>query len=237
MIRENLTRIRKRIVSACAKAGRNPQEITIVAVSKGRTLEQIKEAITEGITDIGENRVQEALPKYNAQRKTPACPVGRQNAQPINWHMVGHLQTNKAKEAVKLFDLIQSVDSLRLAEEISSQAAKIGKVQDVLIEIKTSPEATKFGLKPDEAIEAIKQMAECKNINLKGLMTIAPIVDNPEKTRPYFRMLRELRDKINDVRYAICDMQILSMGMTDDFEIAIEEGANMARLGRAIFEG
>lgn len=230
MIRENLTRIRERIVSACAKAGRNPQKITLVAVSKGRTLEQIKEAIAEGINDIGENRVQEALLKYDAIHRT-------QDARHIRWHMVGHLQTNKAKEAVKLFDLIQSVDSLRLAEEISSQAAKIGKVQDVLIEIKTSSEATKFGLKPDEAIEAIKQMAECKNINLKGLMTIAPIVDNPEKTRPYFRMLRELRDKINDVRCAICDMQILSMGMTDDFEIAIEEGANMARLGRAIFEG
>jgi pyridoxal phosphate enzyme (YggS family) len=151
--------------------------------------------------------------------------------------MVGHLQTNKVKDAVKIFGLIQSVDSLHLAREIDRQAAKINKIQDILIEVKTSPEATKFGLKPDEAVEVMKEIAELKNISIKGLMTIAPIVDNPGKTRPYFRLLRELRDKINELRTPNSELQTLSMGMTDDFEVAIEEGSNMVRVGRAIFEG
>jgi len=147
--------------------------------------------------------------------------------------LVGHLQTNKVKDAVRIFDLIQSVDSLRLAAEIDKQAAKINKIQDILIEIKTSPEATKFGLKPNAAIEVIKEIAQLKNINMKGLMTIAPLVDEPEKTRPYFRQLRELRDYLRAMNY---ELGILSMGMTDDFEVAIEEGSNMVRIGRAIFE-
>jgi pyridoxal phosphate enzyme (YggS family) len=150
--------------------------------------------------------------------------------------MVGHLQTNKVKDALNLFDLIQSVDSLNLAQEIDRQAAKIHKIQDILIEVKTSPEATKFGLKPDETVEVIKEMAKLKNINIKGLMTIAPIVDNPEKTRPYFKTLRILKDKINSLTLTTYPLTLLSMGMTDDFEIAIEEGSNMVRIGRAIFE-
>lgn len=229
-LKENLTMVKQRIEFACAKTGRAPGEITLVAVSKGRTLGQIKEAIAGGINDIGENRVQETLPQYNALRIA-------QNAPRIRWHMVGHLQTNKAKEAVRIFDLIQSVDSPGIAREINKQAQRLGKIQDVLIEVKTSDEATKFGLKADEVIEVIEQIAKFKNINIKGLMTIAPAVDNPGKTRPYFRKLRELRDKISDLRFAICDLRILSMGMSDDFEIAIEEGSNMLRLGRAIFGG
>jgi pyridoxal phosphate enzyme (YggS family) len=150
--------------------------------------------------------------------------------------MVGHLQTNKVKDAVKIFDLIQSVDSLHLAEEIDKQAAKINKIQDILIEVKTSPEATKFGLQLEVVIEVIKGITKLKNLNIKGLMTIAPIVDNPEKARPYFRLLRELGDKINESRITNHESRILSMGMTDDFEVAIEEGANMVRLGRAIFD-
>jgi pyridoxal phosphate enzyme (YggS family) len=150
--------------------------------------------------------------------------------------MVGHLQTNKVKEAVRIFDLIQSVDSLRLAAEIDKQAAKINKIQDILIEIKTSPEATKFGLSPAETIETLRVMAQFRNINIKGLMTVAPIVDSPEETRPYFKKLRELQDSINAQRTTHNALRILSMGMTDDFEVAIEEGSNMVRLGRAIFE-
>lgn len=214
MIRENVLKLRQCI----------PGAITIVAVTKGRTVEQIKEVIAAGITDIGENRVQEALIKYNELYAI------RSTLYATRWHMVGHLQTNKVKEAVKIFDLIQSVDSLYLAQEIDKEAGKVNKIQDILIEIKTSPEAAKFGIKPDEAIGVIKEIAKLKNINLKGLMTIAPIVDNVENTRPYFKMLRELKDKINT-------LHILSMGMTDDFQIAIEEGSNMVRLGRAIFEG
>ena len=231
MIKENVFRIRQRILEVCSKINQDPGKITLIAVSKGRTIQQIKEAIEAGITDIGENKVQEAAAKYNelfTRYSLLSTP---------KWHMVGHLQTNKVKDAVKIFDLIHSVDSARLAQEIDRQAEKINKIQDVLIEIKTSPEATKFGLKPNEAIEAIKEISKFKNINIKGLMTIAPIVNEPEKARPYFRILRELRDRINDTPYAIRHTPYLSMGMTDDFKVAIEEGSNMVRLGRAIFEG
>ena len=229
MIKENILKIKERVSLICARINREPNSITIVAVSKGRTTQQIKEAIEAGITDIGENRVQEATIKYSGLRD-----VGY--GLRVKWHMVGHLQTNKVKEAVKIFDLIQSVDSLRLAREIDKEAAKANKIQDILIEIKTSPEATKFGVKPEEAIEVIKDIADFKHINIKGLMTIAPLVDNPQKARPYFKMLRELMDGINESRITNHESRILSMGMTDDFEVAIEEGSNMVRLGRAIFE-
>lgn len=201
-----------------------PAGVIIVAVTKGRSIAEIKEAIEAGITDIGENKVQEALLKYSELA-----------GQPVKWHMVGHLQANKAKDAVKIFDLIQSVDSPHLAVEIDKQAGKINKIQDVLIEIKTSPEATKSGLKPEEAAAVIKEIAKLKNINIKGLMTIAPIVDDPEKARPYFRMLRELKDRINQLMTNDQRLKTISMGMSDDFKIAIEEGATMVRLGRAIF--
>jgi pyridoxal phosphate enzyme (YggS family) len=219
MVKDNIAKIKERI----------PGHITIVAVSKNRTPEEIKEAVEAGITDIGENKVQEAISKIYELRVTGY------ELRKIKWHMVGHLQTNKAKEAVKIFDLIQSVDSLRLAQEIDKQAAKINKIQDILIEVKTSPEATKSGLKPDEAIEVIEKIAQLKNLRVKGLMTIALVVDNPEKARPCFRMLRELRDKINRLGTMNHELRTLSMGMTDDFKVAIEEGADMVRLGRAIF--
>ena len=230
MVKENVSGIRQRILEVCSKIKQDPEKITVIAVSKGRTTQQIKEAIESGITDIGENRVQEAITKYN-ELSSIRYPLSA-----IKWHMVGHLQTNKVKDAVKIFDLIQSVDSLRLAEEINGQADKTNKIQDILIEVKTSAEEAKFGLKADEAIEVIKDIAKLKNINIKGLMTVVPIVDNPQKARPYFRILRELRDKINGLRITGYSLEVLSMGMTDDFKIAIEEGANMVRLGRAIFE-
>jgi len=230
MIKENVSRIRQRILKVCSKINQDPGKITIIAVSKGRSLEQVKEAIDAGISDIGENKVQEAVSKYNE------LYAKRYTLNAIEWHMVGHLQTNKVKDAVKIFDLIQSIDSMRLAEEIDKEAAKINKIQDILIEIKTSPEESKFGLKADEAIKVITGLTKFKNINIKGLMTIAPIVDNPEKTRPYFRMLRELRNMINGSAVMGYELGVLSMGMTDDFEIALEEGSNMVRLGRAIFE-
>lgn len=219
MIKENILNIKQSL----------PESISIVAVTKGRQVEEIKKAIAAGITDIGENRVQEALIKYRQ------ITSQRANEQRIAWHLVGHLQTNKAKDAVSIFDLIQSVEGLRLAEEIDRQAFRIKKVQDILIQVNTSGEKTKFGLKVDETIGVIKEALKFKNINIKGLMTIAPMVDNPEKTRPYFRLLRELRDKINNLQLTTYNLQLLSMGMTDDFRIAVEEGSNMVRLGRAIF--
>ncbi len=228
MIKGNIRLVRKRIERSCSKIGRNPSSVNIVAISKGRAIEEVKEVIEAGITDIGENRVQEAVSKFNELRTMN---------YKLRTHLVGRLQTNKVKHAVRIFDLIQSVDSLRLAQEIDKQAKKIDKIQDILIEIKTSPEETKFGLNPDKALEVIKEIDKLKNINLKGLMTIAPIVDEPKNSRPYFRMLRELRDKINSLQLTAYNLEFLSMGMSDDYEAAIEEGANMVRLGRAIFEG
>jgi len=230
MIKENILKIRERILSICSKSGREPSQVTIVAVSKTRTIEQIEEAAASGINEIGENKVQEALLKY----KKFADISG---AWRIKWHMVGHLQTNKAREAVEVFTLIHSVDSLHLALAIDKEAARIKKVQDILVEVNTSGEAAKFGIKPDEAVEVVKEIAKLKNIRIEGLMTIAPVVNNPEEARPYFRRLKDLRDKINQSGVAGYELRVLSMGMTDDFEAAIEEGSNMVRIGRAIFGG
>ena len=230
MVRENILKIQERIRFACAKTGQDPSPITIVAVSKGRTVTQITEAIRLGMIDIGENKVQEALLKYKELLTMNHEPLT------IKWHMVGHLQTNKVREAVKIFDLIHSVDSLRLAQEINKQAAKINKIQDILIEVKTSPEATKFGATPSETPGLVKEICALENISLKGLMTIAPLADNPEKTRPYLRQLKEIFDSINKLSTMDYQLSTISMGMTEDFEVAVEEGANMLRLGRAIFD-
>ncbi len=230
MVKRNLEDIRRRIELASNRAGRSPEEITLVVVTKGRGREEIKEAINCGISDIGENRIQEALLKYEGRRM-------RGEGRGTRWHMIGHLQTNKVKEAVRIFDLIQSVDSLRLAEAISNEAGKIHKQQDILLEVKTSPEESKFGLKPEDASVVFQKIAQLPHLKIKGLMTIAPFTDNPETSRPYFKMLRELSEKI-DWRLGTGDWRpILSMGMSNDFEIAIEEGSTMVRLGRAIFKG
>lgn len=223
MIKDNLQEVRGRIAAVCSRVGRSPDSVTIVCVSKGRNLDEIKEAIDAGLTLIGENKIQEALLKYNLLR------AGSYEPGAIKWHMAGHLQTNKVKDAVRIFDLIHSVDSVHLADAINREAAKINKAQDILIEVKTSPEATKFGVKPEEVLKIAGELTKFKSINIKGFMTIAALVDNPQKARPYFKMLRELRDKIDK-------RMVLSMGMSDDFEVAIEEGADMVRLGRAIFE-
>lgn len=223
MIRDNLTEVRRRIETVCARLNKNPDLITIVGISKNRTVEQLKDLIESGIADVGENKVQEALLKYN-QLTT------------FKWHMVGHLQTNKVKDAVKIFDLIHSVDSVYLAAEINKQAGRINKVQDILIEVNTSGETAKYGFKPDKTASAVKEIAKLGNINIKGLMTVAPIVDNPEQARPFFKLLRELSGQINTLHITPYTLNILSMGMTDDFEIAIEEGSNMVRLGRVLFD-
>ncbi|MEK6567472.1 MAG: YggS family pyridoxal phosphate-dependent enzyme [Candidatus Omnitrophota bacterium] len=235
-ISRNIDRIGQVVSALGVATGKSRREITILAVTKGRSVEQIREVIAQGIADIGENRVQEALVKYNAL-------PGPRYAARLKWHMIGHLQTNKVREAVRIFDLIQSVDSPRLAQAISKEAGKINKQQDILLEVQTSPEKSKFGLKPQEIAEVFKEISCLPHIKVKGLMTIAPFTDNPESSRPYFKLLRELSDNIDwrpetrDQRPATGDRRpILSMGMSGDFSVAIEEGANMIRLGRAIFE-
>ncbi len=223
MVKENLAICLEKLKVSAAKAGLSPSDITLVAVTKSAALPGICEAVDLGVTDIGENKVQEALLKFEAVNAYAAKRGAR-----LRWHMIGHLQTNKAKEAVAMFDLIHSVDSLRLALEINKQALKINKVQDVLLEVKTSLEQTKSGFSCDEVSGVVKEMISLKNISVVGLMTIAPEVSDPGQARPYFRRLRELKNDINGLR-------ILSMGMTDDFQVAIEEGANMVRIGRGIF--
>jgi pyridoxal phosphate enzyme (YggS family) len=208
-VAERLTLIRERVTRAAERAGRASADVTIVAISKSFPAEAIEEAAAAGIAHIGENRVQEAAAKIASLRHLS-----------VAWHMVGHLQTNKAKTALELFDIIQSVDSLRLAEALSHRAER---PVPVLLEVNVAGEASKFGLSPPEAI------ARLPHLNVTGLMTIAPLVGDPEEVRPVFRELRQLRDALG--------LAELSMGMTDDFEVAVEEGATMVRIGRAIFGG
>jgi pyridoxal phosphate enzyme (YggS family) len=241
MFEDKIAKINERIARACAKAGRGISEVSIVAVTKNRPVEQINEVLGAGVAAIGENKVQEALSKFS----DGDCHLGQSDGQVrasvsqrsvVSLHMIGHLQTNKVKDAVRIFDLIHSVDSLRLAAELDKQAAKINKVQDILIEVNTSAEAAKFGIKPTELAGLVSAVAGLKNIRLLGLMTIAAAVDDPEKSRPYFKKLRELRDSIYELRVTDYELRILSMGMTDDFEVAVEEGSTLVRIGRAIFE-
>lgn len=231
MISSAIERIRGQILQACNKSGRSPDEITLVAVTKNRSLAEIKEVVSCGIYNIGENRVQEAVKKICwAKEQLP----GFRN---IRWHMIGHLQTNKVKEAVENFDLIQSVDSLKLAERIELAASKINKVQDILIQVRTSLEPTKTGVQPYMVSDLLKEISRLKYIRIRGLMTIAPLVKQAEEARPYFRELRMLREELSTDKDLGVRLEILSMGMTNDFWVAIEEGATMIRLGRAIFEG
>lgn len=229
MISDTIITVRKRVASTCNRMGRDPSIVSLVAVSKGRTVQEIIEALDAGITDIAENKVQEASLKYEELRAAGY-------ASRFKFHMVGHLQTNKVKEAVRMFDLIQSVDSLHLAEEINARAAKIHKVQDILVEIKLSSEATKYGLQPKEAIKAVEAISLLPNVRIRGLMAIAPILDDPLQAKPYFRKLPELLNEINAAAVSPEPLTVLSMGMSDDFEPALEEGSNMIRIGRAVFE-
>ncbi len=232
MIEENIKSVTQRIARCCEKYGRAPEDVKLICVTKASSASEIEEALSSGIIcSIGENRVQDAIAKH--------AIIGNR----AEWHLIGHLQTNKAKDAVSIFSLIHSVDSARLAEAIDKEAGKIGKAQDILIQVNMSGEASKFGIEPAETESFIKAIGLYPNIKIKGLMTIAPEVDDPETIRPHFKALRELRDEIvlrlpsaprNDGSKNL-DLRILSMGMTDDFEVAIEEGSNMVRIGRAIF--
>ncbi len=220
---ENLRRLKKRIHTAAVQAGQDPEKIVLVAVSKLVPAERIKAALVAGQTDFGENRLQEA------KIKIPAVAAG------ARWHMVGHLQTNKVKDAVKLFDLIQSVDSVKLAEEISRRAKGMGKVQDVLVQVNTTAEQQKSGCRVEDVAELAALIEELPAIRLQGLMTIGPFVEDSKKIRAAFRLLKSQFDQFAGTDQGRNSMKYLSMGMSGDFEIALEEGANMLRIGTAIF--
>jgi pyridoxal phosphate enzyme (YggS family) len=221
MIFENAHNIRRRIAEACGRCGRKTEEITLVAVTKTFGVDVIKEALSAGMRDFGENYVNEFCQKY-----------AEFSGEDIRWHFIGHLQRNKVKEIIGKTTLIHSVDSVRLAEEISRRAEASGRNVDVLIEVNTSGEESKFGAQPEETASLVTALAKIPNISVSGLMTIGPFLADPELSRPAFRLLRELRDAIQKDGIAIPH---LSMGMTNDFEIAIEEGATIIRVGTALF--
>lgn len=221
MIEQNINRVRQEIADKCSKIGRNPKEITLIAVSKTYGYESVLEARAHGQIDFGENWSQELVEKYDLVPKDVA------------WHFIGHLQTNKAKYVVPRAGFIHSVDSLKLAEEIAKTAQKHTKVQKILLEIKTSEEATKYGLTSEKEIEEIAGFCSGnQNIDLVGLMTMAPFTNDEAKIRQSFIQLRELKTNLNESGFGLKE---LSMGMTSDFEIALEEGATMLRIGTAIF--
>jgi pyridoxal phosphate enzyme (YggS family) len=219
-IAENLRQVQERIEQAATRAGRDPKGIKLIAVTKTVTIERIQEARDAGVSIVGENYVQEA------RRKIEAIEHG------IQWHFIGHLQVNKAKYAVRFFDLIHAVDSYTLAVELDKRGAIEGKVVDCLIEVNLSGEGTKFGIRHERTAELARAMGALKNIALKGLMTMPAYADDAEASRPYFIALRGLRDAIETEGIPLPE---LSMGMSTDFTVAIEEGATMVRIGRAIF--
>jgi len=200
-----------------------PLSVALVAAVKGRSAEEITEAISAGIEIIGENYVQEAIRKYSE--------IG----DAVKWHMIGHLQRNKVKEASKIFDCIQSVDSLRLAREIDKQCGKLGKVMPVLIEINIAGEESKYGIKPEEAAAALRQIAALPNLEVEGLMTMEPYSTNSEDSRPYFKRMKQLFDDVRSQNIPNVKMKILSMGMSNSYLVAIEEGGNMVRVGTKLF--
>jgi len=222
-VAENLRRLTEKIQAAAVQAGRNPGEIILVAVSKTMPVESIREALEAGQIDFGENRIQEAkgkIPEFS---------------RPVRWHLIGHLQTNKVREAVELFDLIQSVDSLKVAEQISRQAQLMGKVQDVLVQVNTTRERQKSGCAAGEVEELCVRITGLDAVRLQGLMTIGPFVEDTKRIREAFQSLRSIYDRFGGTDWGRERMKYLSMGMTGDYEIALNEGANMLRIGTAIF--
>ena len=237
----NLLRVQERTAAAARRGGRNPADITLVAVTKTISLDVIRQASGLGLRHFGENRVQEAAGKA-ATRGWNHAPGQVHAGQcesadlfcPI-WHMIGHLQTNKAKVAVGIFDLVHSVDSLGLAQALDTQCRRLGRRLPILLEVNVAGEATKNGFAPDASFWlSVDQILVLPNLDVQGLMTVAPQVGEPEDTRPVFRRLSQLRDELRR-RYPHLPWPHLSMGMTDDFEVAVEEGATLLRLGRAIF--
>ena len=223
MVRENLETVEANIRKACANAGRSRDEVTLIAVSKTKPVSMLMEAYDSGIRIFGENKVQEMCDKYEQMPKD------------IQWHMIGHLQRNKVKYIIDKAALIHSVDSLRLAETIQEEAAKHQVVMPILVEVNVAMEETKFGTSLAEAMELVEQISHFPNIRIEGPMTIAPFVEDPEENRKYFRALKKLAVDINNKNIDNVHVRILSMGMTNDYMVAIEEGATMVRVGTGIF--
>jgi len=222
-IKDNLLEVKERMKKAAERSGRNSNEIKLIAVSKTVDVHCIKEAIKAGHQLFGENRVQEARDKIK--------DIGRD----VKWHMIGHLQRNKVKYIFDLFDMVHSVDSIPLAHEIDRIGKKKGKVMDILVQVNISGEETKYGMEAAEMMKIIKEISNYEHISIKGLMTMPPFFNDPEDARPYFIKLRELKNEIEKQKVEGVSMEELSMGMSNDFEIAIEEGATMVRVGTAIF--
>ena len=223
MIKTNLNEVEQNILSACKKSGRNREEITLIAVSKTKPVELLNEAYEAGMRNFGENKVQEMCDKYEVMAKD------------IAWHMIGHLQTNKVKYLIGKTALIHSVDSYKLACEIEKQAAKHDCIMDILIEVNIAEEESKFGLLENDVIDLVKQVAKLPHVKIRGLMTVAPYVVDSEENRPFFRKIKQLSVDINNQNIDNVSMDILSMGMTGDYQVAIEEGATMVRVGTGIF--
>ncbi|CCY53399.1 pyridoxal phosphate enzyme YggS family [Coprococcus sp. CAG:782] len=224
MLKDNIAVVRKNIELACERAGRNPEEVTLIAVSKTKPLSDIEEVIaTTDTRDFGENKVQEMVDKYEKV------------STPVNWHLIGHLQTNKVKYIVDKACLIHSVDSFNLAKTIEKEAVKRNVTANILIEVNVAEEETKFGVRCEEVLPLIEQIKDLPHVKVKGLMTIAPFVENPEDNRVYFRTLRDLSLDIASKNIDNIDMSVLSMGMTNDYVVAVEEGATLVRVGTGIF--
>jgi hypothetical protein len=221
-IAQNIAQVRQNIALACERSGRNVDEVLLLAVSKTVEVPRIKEAVAAGLTELGENKPQEINRKYG-------------ELSGVKWHQIGHLQTNKIKYIIDKVCLIHSLDSLHLAQEISKHAVKAGITMDVLVEVNIAGEEAKHGVKPEEACELAVEASKLEGISVKGLMTVAPFDENPENNRKYFKKMHNLFVDIKSKNYDNIDMKYLSMGMTNDYVVAVEEGANIVRVGTGIF--
>ena len=223
MILENIKQVEENIIKSCEKVGRDPKEVTLIAVSKTKPYTAIEEALPSGVLDYGENKVQELTEKYEILPKD------------IRWHMIGHLQRNKVKYLVGKVELIHSVDSLRLANQIETEFAKKNEIANILIEVNMANEESKFGITSETTEQLVREISKLEHVRIKGLMTIAPYTDNPETNRKYFRNMKKLSVDITEKNIDNVSMNVLSMGMTGDYQVAIEEGATMIRVGTGIF--
>ena len=223
MLAENLRQVEEQIQAACDRAGRKREEVTLIAVSKTKPVSMLTEIYESGVRDFGENKVQEL------------CDKKEELPKDIRWHMIGHLQRNKVKHIIKDVALIHSVDTYRLAEEINVHAKKVQRTMPILIEVNIARESSKFGILEDEALQLVKEIAPLDNLRIKGLMAIAPYVEDPEENRPYFKKLKNLSVDIARENIDNVSMDVLSMGMTGDYVTAIEEGATIVRVGTGIF--
>ncbi len=222
-IRENIDAVNRIKGEAAVKSGRKAEDVLLCAVTKTRTADEINEAIDAGITDIGENKVQEIMDKFDS-------------VKPVRWHLIGHLQTNKVKYIIDKVSMIHSVDSLHLAQEIDKRAAQHGITMDILIQVNSAQEESKFGISTDETEGMIRDILDkCPNIRIRGLMCIAPFAENPEDVRVYFAQVKKLYDEYSSIEHKNLDFKYLSMGMSHDYEVAISEGSNLIRVGTAIF--